>query len=278
MAHRLPDPSSCPVPQGEGAGQWVDKKYTLPNRSCYDGEMRAGLSNQIRELFLLLPVPCAARQKLVELMSSPERHYHNLDHVELLWTRHRRFAERTEYGSAGLETLIASAIAYHDAIYDPYQANNEDASARLWLQDAQTIEGFSESDIHWVGETIRATSWHFGPLPSETPRDRARIWMLDLDLTPLGEPPEQFERNTKRLRDEVAGLPAEEWDRQRLAFLANAASHPRIYRMQILADAFEAQARANIARELTAAGRPLTPRAPPAPAGRRLRAPRRDPS
>jgi len=212
--------------------------------------MSADLPEGVRELLSLLPVSCAAQKNLVSLMSAADRYYHNLGHIELLWKRHRQFGPATEYGTADMQVLIASAIAYHDAVYDPERADNERNSADLWRRDAEATAKLVDWEIDWVAETIEATASHFDPFPTNTLRERARIWMLDLDLTPLGEPSPVFKRNTGLLRMEVPDLTDEEWDRRRLAFLARAGSNPRLFRTPVLSEVFEAQAQANIAKEL----------------------------
>lgn len=212
--------------------------------------MDVDVSDTVRELLLRLPVREAARHKLVALMSAPGRYYHNLSHIGTLWQRHCQFGAGTEFRAQAVELLIACAIAYHDAVYDTSRADNETVSAALWRKEAGSATRLTAAEIDWVTDTIEATSWHFGPRPTATVLDRARTWMLDLDLTPLGEPAEVFAHNTQLLRMEVPDLTEAAWNHQRLAFLAHADSYPRIFRSDVLADAFEAQARANIAREL----------------------------
>ena len=74
--------------------------------------------------------------------------------------------------------------------------------------------------------------------------------MLDFDLTPIGECPAIFARDTQRLRAEHKHLDAAAWNRKRLGFLAQLATAPRLFRTSVIADAFEAPAQANLRREL----------------------------
>ena len=96
-------------------------------------------------------------------------------------------------------------------------------------------------------------------------RERARVWMLDLDLTPLGEPPDVFDDNTRRLREESRHLSDEQWRASMLAFQRHLLAAPRIYRSPELAAIYEAAARRNLARlplrgRLTAGQRPANAR------------------
>jgi predicted metal-dependent HD superfamily phosphohydrolase len=76
------------------------------------------------------------------------------------------------------------------------------------------------------------------------------VWVLDLDLTPLGEADGDFDRNTELLRLEVPHLTEAQYDAGRLGFLRKLSDAPRVYRTPTLAAQFEAQARANFARQL----------------------------
>jgi predicted metal-dependent HD superfamily phosphohydrolase len=189
-----------------------------------------------------------ARSAVLRRMGTPRRHYHGLGHLAALWTRHRRFGTGTPFASPTASRLIACAIAFHDVIYDPARRDNEHRSALLWQHLAP--RDLSQDDVRWVSMTIEATADHLAPHPATTQRDRLRLWMLDLDLTPLGEPPELFARNTRRLRAEFRHLAEPEWQRGRLLFLGKLQAAPALYRSRPLAVAFEQQARRNIAREL----------------------------
>jgi len=204
----------------------------------------------------IVPVAPAAKADLLARMSGADRHYHTAHHLALLWQRHRRFsAAMPALHTAETDHLIACAITFHDAIYEPRQGGNEAASAALWRQVA-THAARPADEIDWVSATIEATANHLGTIINpRCARDHARLWVLDLDLTPIGETPEQFGRNTALLRAEFAHLDDAAWDRSRLAFLGSLAAYPKLYRCAPITDAFEAQARENIARELAAVSR-----------------------
>ena len=124
----------------------------------------------------------------------------------------------------------------------------------------------SEADRLWVADTIRATADHLAyPAPAKTEadaerqwrsaplRERARLWVLDLDLTPLGELAAAFDRNTELLRREAPQLSDAQFEAGTRGFLKKLSDAPRVYRSPTLAAHFEAQARANFARELQGA-------------------------
>ncbi|HEY3846444.1 MAG TPA: hypothetical protein VGL95_04970 [Acetobacteraceae bacterium] len=190
----------------------------------------------------------AARNTVLRRMATSRRHYHGLVHLATLWTRHGRFGSGTPFLAPGATRLIACAIAFHDAVYDATQRDNEHRSALLWQRYAPA--DLSAADVNWVGATIEATANHLASHDATTQRARLRLWLLDLDLTPLGEPAELFARNTRRLRAEYRHLSEAEWQSGRLAFLRKLQAEPRLFRCTPLAAAFEQQARRNIAREL----------------------------
>ena len=96
--------------------------------------------------------------------------------------------------------MIACAIAFHDAIYDPQRRDNEARSATLWRSAEPALAPW---EIDWVAGTILATADHLGAQPDPGMAEdawRARLWMLDLDLTPLGGSWDAFDANTSKLR------------------------------------------------------------------------------
>ena len=109
-------------------------------------------------------------------------------------------------------------------------------------------------DVEWVAGTVPATAGHLaaaGVLGAGLPG--LRVWMLDLDLTPLGERPEVFARNDRLLRLEQPDLDASGFTADDRSFLARFIGTPALYHTPALAAAFAAQARQNIAHVLTKA-------------------------
>ncbi len=198
-----------------------------------------------------VPVSDRSRRELARRMRAPDRFYHRDEHLALLWRRHRVLGRNGAFHTPRLERLVASAIAFHDAVLDTTRTDNETASAALWREMAGAAGQLSHDEIDWVADTIEATACHLAPWPGERLLERARLWVLDLDLTPLGEPPAIFTRDSHRLRAEHMHLDAASWNCKRLDFLAQLARAPRLFRTQVIADAFELPAQANLQRELS---------------------------
>jgi predicted metal-dependent HD superfamily phosphohydrolase len=203
-------------------------------------------------LLARVPLSDRAKSELTAMMETEDRHYHGVNHLALLWRRHRLYAAVEGLTAPGIETLIACAIAYHDCVYERGRRDNEARSAEVWLR-ASVGTSLSDADRDWVADTIRATADHLAypdPAAGAPARERARVWVLDLDLTPLGEVDADFDRNTGLLRLEVPHLTEAQYDAGRLGFLRKLSDAPRVYRTLTLAAQFEAQARANFARQL----------------------------
>jgi predicted metal-dependent HD superfamily phosphohydrolase len=214
-------------------------------------------------LLARVPVDGEAKSELSAMMTEGDRFYHGKSHLAQLWRTHRRFAAAEGLVAPGIETLIACAIAYHDCVYDSSKRDNEERSADVWMH-ASARSALNEEDRRWVAETILATRDHLGyrekeygayasgdkKMAAASLRDRARIWALDLDLTPLGRAAAAFERDTAALRREAKHLTDEDWEARRLAFLRRFIGTPRIFWSPTLAEVFEGPARANLLRQL----------------------------
>ena len=213
-------------------------------------------------LLARVPLPDRGKSELTAMMEAPDRHYHGVGHLALLWRRHCVYGGAEGLKGPEVETLIACAIAYHDCVYEAGARDNEEQSAEVWLQ-ASAGSALSQEGRLWVVGTIRATADHLAyPGPAHTADEadhqwrsasmleRARLWVLDLDLTPLGERAADFDRNTELLRLESPNLTQAQFEAGSRGFLKKISDTPRVYRSPTLAAHFEMQARANFAREL----------------------------
>ncbi len=223
-------------------------------------EARHAIPIEFSELISLAPVSARAKDELAAAMEARGRYYHTTKHLAQLWRRHRRHAAAEGFDGPEIEKLIACAIAYHDSVYDMKRRDNEDRSADYWLAASHDAD-LPERDKDWVAGTIRATADHMAYHPAfdvEHPprgngavlRERARVWVLDLDLTPLGETVENFDHNTACLRREAAQISDPDWRKGQKHFLTGLLDAPRIYRTPTLHEIYEDAARDNIKRLL----------------------------
>jgi len=158
--------------------------------------------------------------------------YHGAAHVGLLWLRH------IAHGGAADDLGIALAIMFHDAVYEPEQADNEVRSADLLLQAAPGCD-----EAGWAAQAIRATADHAG----YSGGDRRVMRLLDLDLTPLAERPEIFDRNLADLQAEVGASRCAAWTQRQRVLLARFLERGRLFRSE-LGEVYELAARTNLER------------------------------
>lgn len=197
------------------------------------------------DLLAHLVVSDPAREALVRLWRQPWRRYHGAGHAGLLWLRHLAF------GGDSADAVTAHAIAYHDAIYDVGAADNETRSAALWREHAAALpDGLRDA----VERAIMATADH-----AARHTDPDAQWLVDLDLTPLGEDWPLFVANSMALRAETGWTEASTSPSSippaQQVFLSRLLALPVLYRSPraalALAPAHEAAARRNLSRWLS---------------------------
>lgn len=184
----------------------------------------------------------ARAEHLVELCRryrEPTRHYHTLEHVaEMLgWLEILR-------GHAERPALVAWAIWFHDAVYDPTRRDNEAQSAALAGRMLPPL-GLTTSDCERVCELVMGTAQHHA---QEADGDLALF--LDLDLAILGMPEERYEAYTQQVRAEYAFVPPATFCAKRADLVAAWLHRPQLYFTEVGRTLFERPARENLAREL----------------------------
>jgi predicted metal-dependent HD superfamily phosphohydrolase len=204
----------------------------------------------LQDLLDAVELPPKVRADLLRRMAAPWRGYHGLRHLAVLWERHQRYGRTGPMRRPRVARLIAAAILFHDAVLVPGAEDNELRSAQLWRQAARRLRHFTPAEIAWVAGTIQATADHLNAPMPHGERGVARLWMLDLDLSPIGEEAEVFDRNGRGLRAECRHLDDASFAEVQRAFLARIGAAPRLLRHPRLHAAFEQRARANIRREL----------------------------
>jgi predicted metal-dependent HD superfamily phosphohydrolase len=175
------------------------------------------------------------KDEMIQAYSAPDRHYHNLKHIEDCLA--------ALDGVAGLSErdreVLTAAIWWHDIVYDPTRSDNEEESADL-------AEHNLAIDLrHDVGRLIRLTKTH-----NVQPGDRLGAIMISIDLKILGADPSTYAVYTGAIRREYAHVPDAAYRAGRRAVLERFAARPAIYPDAAFFARLEAQARVNIAREI----------------------------
>src|SRR5262245_26370559 len=124
----------------------------------------------------------AVFEDLRKRYAEPHRAYHTLDHI--LECLAEAQAVRQFAGNAD---ALEMGIWFHDVVYDPHAADNEEQSAELakrTIAHAGLADGFSST----VCELICATKHNRAPAPGDT------TLIVDIDLSILGQPAKRFEQ------------------------------------------------------------------------------------
>jgi predicted metal-dependent HD superfamily phosphohydrolase len=182
--------------------------------------------------------PSALFARLQEAYSKPQRGYHTAAHIEDCLAR-----LDSARGEAERPDEVEVALWFHDAVYDPRAADNEERSA-AWAAQAMREGGMDPEAVRRVSSLIEATKHRREP---DTP-DCALL--LDVDLSILGQPPEAFAAYEARIRQEYAWVPQEQFRLGRRAILESFLKRPAIYRTEFFRTRLEAQARENLARSI----------------------------
>lgn len=186
------------------------------------------------------PRPWHAR--IVAAYAQPQRHYHNLQHITECLVE----LERT-HSLAAAPKLIAAALWFHDAVYDPHSATNEEDSAALAVE-CLTAARVDPAVISHVRALILCTKRHD---PASVP-DAALL--IDIDLVVLGQPAARFWEYESAIRAEYAWVPWPTYAEKRAAILTRFLQRPALYRTESFRSRYEATARANLAAAITRLG------------------------
>ena len=181
------------------------------------------------ESLRLLGLPTAITARWAAQLGEPQRHYHDLTHIEQLLAALPDAAATRE---------LVAAIWLHDIVYDPRAGDNEERSAdqaRMDLAD-------SGIDADAVTALILGTKRHDGD-------GAAQRLLNDLDLSILAAPATAYDRYAAAIRAEYAHVPDAAYRTGRAAVLRGFLAQPALY-ADAPFTALEPQARANLAREI----------------------------
>jgi len=183
------------------------------------------------------------RAELVAAYTAPDRHYHDLRHIETLLGLARDCAAEIADRDA-----VDAAIWFHDAVYDTRRSDNEERSAAL---AAERLTGAADSDrIARIAAMIRATAGHAMPDFADAAATRDCALFLDMDLAILGSPESDFNAYDAAVRREYDWVTDEQWRVGRRAVLTGFLARPSIYASTRFQASHEAAARRNLARAI----------------------------
>ncbi|TGN64284.1 hypothetical protein EXE59_10215 [Nocardioides eburneiflavus] len=166
--------------------------------------------------------------------------YHDLLHLSEVLDRLDQLAA----AGAGFDrTVVGLAAWFHDAVYQGAE-DDEERSAR-WAERALPPMYAEE-----VARLVRMTAHH---RPDDG--DPAGCALSDADLAVLAAPRERYDAYVAGVRADFAHVGDADFRAGRAAVLADLAAKPHLFHTAQGRGLWEAQARANLERELTGLGR-----------------------
>jgi predicted metal-dependent HD superfamily phosphohydrolase len=188
------------------------------------------------------PVTTPPVSALEAAYAEPHRRYHTRQHIEQCLALLDQVPDLMD----SERQVLTWAIWWHDAVYDPTASDNEARSAELAKADLRDLD----VSIHAREEVARLIRLTAGHVVEED--DRLGEILVSIDLSILGAPPEIYDAYALAVRQEYAHVSDAAWRQGRPKVLQHFLDAPAIYPDPSLRDHFEAQARANLAREIAA--------------------------
>lgn len=177
--------------------------------------------------------------QIEEAYSSKGRHYHNLIHLEHVIKELEEVKEQVQ----DWDTVLFAAY-YHDIIYSPTNGDNEERSAAIAIENLRAVS-YPTEKITTCANLILATKTH-----SDT-NDIDTALFTDADLAILGQRLERYKLYTQHIRTEYAVYPDVLYYPGRAKVLHHFLQMGRIYKTGHFFQKYEAQARENMAWELS---------------------------
>lgn len=168
--------------------------------------------------------------------TSNSRHYHNLEHLKNMLSELIQIQSEVE----DLDCLLF-AIFYHDIVYKSTKSNNESQSA-LFFQ--KRIAKTSFQNLKKCMLQIEATKEH------KTSADSDTNILLDLDLSILGKPSEEYRKYTEGIRKEYQIYPDFLYKKGRKKVLNSMLELESIFKTDYFKQQYEHQAKENLRLEL----------------------------
>lgn len=191
--------------------------------------------------------PAKMRRLEAELRAdhdSPGRAYHSFAHVEDCLGKLHQVEDLTQ----DERQLLRAAILWHDSIYDPTRADNEERSADRAARELQDA-GLDAAAVEEVRRLILLTKGH-----RVAPGDRLGALLVSIDLSILGAPPEAYRIYAEAIRREYRHVPDDIYRAGRRQVLESLLTADPLYPDPEFRARYEARARLNMACEIASLG------------------------
>lgn len=177
--------------------------------------------------------------ELDQRYGEPHRRYHTREHLTaVLDLVDELAAHASDPGNVRL------AAWFHDAVYDPERADNEERSARL----AARMLADTDLPDHDVEQVVRLVALTASHAPADDDLDGQVL--CDADLAVLGADPDRYAAYAAAVREEYAFVPDEFFKAGRAEVLNGLLALPKLFHTPIARERYEEPARNNIRTEL----------------------------
>lgn len=181
-------------------------------------------------------------QMIEQKYGQQSRKYHNLQHLKNMFDELEKVKMRMEDLA-----IIQLSIWFHDIIYQAVRKDNERKSAEL-AEKALTEFGLLPSRIQRCFEQIMLTKKHQLTTTVEEKKDEK--WLIDFDLEILSRDWSAYQMYSQQIREEYWMYPNLLYNKGRKTALQQFLQRPFIYQTDHYRRHNEAQARANIQKEI----------------------------
>jgi predicted metal-dependent HD superfamily phosphohydrolase len=178
--------------------------------------------------------------QLFKQYSSKNRYYHGLKHI---WSMLKQSEDCKDELSDKEE--VDFAIWFHDIIYTAIQKNNEEKSAEFAVRTLKQTS-LHKKRIEKVSRLIVSTKKH--QILETSNSDNA--YLLDFDLSILGQPWEVYESYIKSIRKEYKMYPNFLYKPGRRKVLKSFLERKTLFFTEKYLDLYESQARRNLEKEI----------------------------
>jgi predicted metal-dependent HD superfamily phosphohydrolase len=172
--------------------------------------------------------------------AEPHRRYHGRAHIEACLNELAAVPDLSDRD----RRLLTWAIWWHDAVYDPRRADNEEVSAEMARRDLAGLSA-DPADIEEVARLILLTKGH-----AVADGDRLGALLVSIDLSILGADRAAYEAYAAGVRHEYRHVPEDAFRGGRARVMRHFLEAPALYADPAFRARLEEPARANIAREI----------------------------
>ena len=176
-------------------------------------------------------------EKLLHAYQEPQRAYHSLQHIMECLVLFEKVQSQIEDALA-----VQLAIFFHDVVYQPHSASNEQESAMLMRQ--QLAGALPETQLDKIVKWILATQQHAVASESDL------AYLLDIDLAILGSSPQRFAEYQQQIRQEYVWVDELMYQEKRHAVLRQFYLAQPLYQTRYFQQHYEQQAKTNLKQAL----------------------------